>query len=1028
MGLIRGFTDEIKMNADLAALGAIENELLNVTLDRIGMTSSNPVFLHASFPTEDSLLHIESSLLEIGDGGSKSVPPIDDLIPTPTVATTIDFQTGAVVGQTVTVNGGAFALPTGTVGQYRRFALVLRNTGTIDTLFSSEQTTIGALTNAGTMLATLNTTIIGLPLGWVDLECDNVSGKYRTAGSATAIIENKVGTSYRVNRFGAGGGGTSKAAADAEASARIAADSTLQANINLEITARQNGDSTLQSNLNLEITARQNSDSTITSNLNLEITARQNGDSTLQNNINSEITNRTNADNLEITARSDADSTLQSNLNLEVTARQNSDSTITSNLNLEITARQNGDSTLTSNLNLEITARSNGDSTLQSNLNSEITARINGDLAILPFVEKAFTLDSVASNGTIIINGGYIALNNDGIIATYDGSGTTETDFGDGVNLTFDLDTLQPSAVNGTTYYLYVDIYSLPTPTTLTDTGRKLIPVTASNFVLLTEDFESVFQFRYVKIGVVRRATGVWDTTVAESYPIKKQQYPNIVLSPVVFSVEKTIGSVGSLNQVNSGHNLTSASFPSTQYPTKISFYSLTGLTDGNTSLNHTLTNNGSTPFTGTGIVGGASTCASLNGTSQWLSSTDAHFNPSGDWIMGGWFYPTSYTPASDQTLFSSWASGNQKFRIDLLTTGDIKIYSSLTGSDSTITTTAIDFTPGWSHIALQYIAADQKLYLYIDSILIGAHIVGGALYSPVSPSFALGARAGGSNLYSGLIDEFFACNGYAFTDDEVAKVYSAKISHSSMVAKYQDWRATITYGEFSAQITDFIVDMTDDALYLDLSGQSPASTIYLALYNSTLNGVVNVSVSRMFEGTAAQIDALGTFAHNLPSMPTMLSLLADAGSGYYEYRDASAFFKANSTQIAPKGGSNLSTVLGASTYVKLLVSVGPAAVFTETSVWSTKVKTAAYGLVKGDEILADTTTSGFILTLPATPSLGDRVRIIDKKGTWAANNVTVARNGNKIDGLASDLTLSVNNKKVELVFDGTDNWIVISS
>ena len=204
MGLIRGFTDEIKMNADLAALGAIENELLNVTLDRIGMTSSNPVFLHASFPTEDSLLHIESSLLEIGDGGSKSVPPIDDLIPTPTVATTIDFQTGAVVGQTVTVNGGAFALPTGTVGQYRRFALVLRNTGTIDTLFSSEQTTIGALTNAGTMLATLNTTIIGLPLGWVDLECDNVSGKYRTAGSATAIIENKVGTSYRVNRFGSG--------------------------------------------------------------------------------------------------------------------------------------------------------------------------------------------------------------------------------------------------------------------------------------------------------------------------------------------------------------------------------------------------------------------------------------------------------------------------------------------------------------------------------------------------------------------------------------------------------------------------------------------------------------------------------------------------------------------------------------------------------------------------------------------------------------------------------------------------------
>lgn len=974
------------MNEDLATLGALDGELLNVTLERIGKNTLNPVLLRASFPVADALLNIEPSLVEAGDGGGKSVPPIDDVIPSPTAATTINFQTGFVVGQTVTLSGAAFALPTGTVGQYRRFALVLRNTGTIDTLFSSEQASVAALPNAGAMLSTLNTTVVGLPLGWVDLECDNVTGKYRTAGSTTAVIENIVGASYRVNRFGAGGGGgASKASADAETSARIAADSSLQAE--LDITQGSLGSSIAGSGAWVGFSG--------TSYLDAELT---------------------------MTAAFVA-------VDSQLLARANSDSTLQSNLNLEATARANSDSTIQSSISLEATARANADSTLITNINSEITARINGDLAIMPFVSKAFTISSVLADGTVDINGGYIALNNDGTIATYDGSGTTEADFGDAVSLTFDLDTLLPSASNNTTYYLYVDIYSLTSPITLTDTGRKLIPVTASNFVLLLQDFETVFQFRYVKIGVVRRGAGVWDTTVAKSYPLKKQQYPNTIMSPVIFSIEQTIGNVGSVGQINSGHNLTPASFPSAHYATKISYYSLADLLDGNTVLNHTLTNNGTVTFTGTGIVGGASTCASFNGTSQYLSSTDAHFNPSTDWIMGGWFNPTTFTPVADQTLFSSWSSGgNQKFGVDLLTTGNLKIYSSLTGSDYALTTVTLTFIPGWTHIALQYIASAQKLYLYVDSILVGSHTVGGSLYSPASPVFTLGARAGGTNYYSGLIDEFFACNGYGFSDDEVAKIYSAKIVHSAGVnIKYQDWRATIIYGELSAQITDFITDMDSDAVYVDLSGQSPASSLYLALYNSSANGVGNVSVSRMFEGTASQIDALGTFSHNLPSVPTVLALLVDAGGGFYEYHDASAYFKANATQIAPMGGSNLSTVLGSSTNVKLLVSVGPAAVFAQTTTWNTKLIASTYLVARYDEILADSTSGIFTLTLPAAPLLGDRVRVIDAKGTWAVNNVTVSRNGNTIGGSAADLTLDVANGRVELVFDGTSNWLVLA-
>lgn len=205
MPLVRGFSDEIKLLFDNESLGAPAGELLSTTVDRIGRVAKSPMSLHASFPP-DSRLHIGKSIVPSGDGGGKSVSPIDDIIPD-TLDTTIDFQTGAITGQTVQVGGASFVLPSGTVGLYRRFVLVLRSDGIIDTLFSSEAASISALENAGTLLASLTLSDLGLFIGWVDLECDDVGGKYRTAGSSSSVIENSIGLIPRIHRFEGGGGG-----------------------------------------------------------------------------------------------------------------------------------------------------------------------------------------------------------------------------------------------------------------------------------------------------------------------------------------------------------------------------------------------------------------------------------------------------------------------------------------------------------------------------------------------------------------------------------------------------------------------------------------------------------------------------------------------------------------------------------------------------------------------------------------------------------------------------------------------------
>ncbi len=86
--------------------------------------------------------------------------------------------------------------------------------------------------------------------------------------------------------------------------------------------------------------------------------------------------------------------------------------------------------------------------------------------------------------------------------------------------------------------------------------------------------------------------------------------------------------------------------------------------------------------------------------------------------------------------------------------------------------------------------------------------------------------------------------------------------------------------------------------------------------------------------------------------------------------------------------------------------------------------KTTTYTAVSGDRILADTSGAAFAITLPASASPDDAVRIADANGTFAANNLTVSRNGLNIRGVAADLTLDVNWADVELVYvDAAIGW-----
>ena len=88
--------------------------------------------------------------------------------------------------------------------------------------------------------------------------------------------------------------------------------------------------------------------------------------------------------------------------------------------------------------------------------------------------------------------------------------------------------------------------------------------------------------------------------------------------------------------------------------------------------------------------------------------------------------------------------------------------------------------------------------------------------------------------------------------------------------------------------------------------------------------------------------------------------------------------------------------------------------------------KSGAYTASDGDNLFVDTSGGAVTITLPASPSIGNQVKIIDSHGTAATNNITVGRNSQKIQGSAADLTISTNRAGIALVFYDSDNgWLL---
>ena len=92
---------------------------------------------------------------------------------------------------------------------------------------------------------------------------------------------------------------------------------------------------------------------------------------------------------------------------------------------------------------------------------------------------------------------------------------------------------------------------------------------------------------------------------------------------------------------------------------------------------------------------------------------------------------------------------------------------------------------------------------------------------------------------------------------------------------------------------------------------------------------------------------------------------------------------------------------------------------------WQTE-KTSSFTAVAGEGYFVNTTSGAITVTLPASPTLGDEVSIIDASATADTNNITVGRNSENIQGSAADLTISTERAGLTLVyFNATQGWLL---
>ena len=237
----------------------------------------------------------------------------------------------------------------------------------------------------------------------------------------------------------------------------------------------------------------------------------------------------------------------------------------------------------------------------------------------------------------------------------------------------------------------------------------------------------------------------------------------------------------------------------------------------------------------------------------------------------------------------------------------------------------------------------------------------------------------------------------------------------------------------------------TDLALELVATGEKAGlwgtiTNTNLQVLQQSTSGVVDVAMSSGSDVTLLLSDGAtsngkniylkltGTMAGN-NSLIIPASTTGGTATRLYVIQDATDRTTANKYTLSIKtaGSSNpIAVPVGATMLIHSNGTDARLDILQKGNFAITSSSITAYTAVAGDNLLIDTAAAQVTITLPASPTMGDEVSIMDVSATggFGSNKVIVNRNSQPIRGAASNLDLTANNQSIKLRYtNATKGW-----
>jgi hypothetical protein len=288
---------------------------------------------------------------------------------------------------------------------------------------------------------------------------------------------------------------------------------------------------------------------------------------------------------------------------------------------------------------------------------------------------------------------------------------------------------------------------------------------------------------------------------------------------------------------------------------------------------------------------------------------------------------------------------------------------------------------------------------------------------------------------------------GYATSNATAALGYSSNSSNfSNNASNFANTASNAANAANAARDAALTAADNFDDVYLGAKSSAPtldndgdaltAGDLYYNTVSSTLQVYSGSAWQAAAVSTAgfATITGVETLTNKTLTSPNVLTSLTYSNQGEVRFAETTAN---GSNYVGFKAPASLSadkiwTLPSADGSANQVLKTDGSGVLSFTTLltgtsWQS-VQTSGFTAVAGRGYPCNTTSSAFTVTLPASPSVGDYVQILDYAGTFDTNNLTINPNSNKLEGGTSNLVLSGDREGVTLTYiDSTQGWLAVS-